>query len=275
MVRHVRDVVAKKQSTKTGRQALSKVEPGIFDDWIRDFDRFASLIMRAERIVASEYDEDDDLWTYKFSPEDSRPLGERFDRLAVLEMALQHYARENPRDLGFADARGPFAKGPDLHVKVKRRWVHAEVEVQAVNYVKHGHHADPNFANVEILIVPEQEIASSLRPRLPKEIITIKREPFVAWFEPRRAERRFDRSPGRRGEILGAAYADLSHRIENAAGQTVTCAPCAIRLTFRVEEHEPGFRDPDDRVDLRCPRCKTVLANVKALDATLVRTEPS
>lgn len=239
----------------------------MFDDWIRQTDRSLSLIMRASAV---KYDEDEGLYELTLEP---RRIGDRFDQLAIFEMALQHYVRENPRDLGFTGARGPFAQGPDLHVKVKRRWVHAEVEVHAANYVKHGHPADPNFARVEILIVPEQRIAPSLRARLPNAIVAIKREPFVAWFESRQSERRFDRTPKRRAEAQLAAYADLANRLENASIAVATCQPCGIRATFRVEEQQPGFRDPDDRVELRCPACKSLIGTVKALDATLVKRQ--
>lgn len=262
------------RTTKSKRERVQHQTPGPYDDWIRQTDRFASIIMAIDRIGRAGIDEDDDEYdTYKFHG-DPRSVEQRFDELGVFEMALQHYVMENPGDLGFEGARGPFPTGPDLHIQIEGRWAKAEVEVDAANYIKHGHHKDPKFTAVRFLIVPDQKIAPTLRLRLPKNIVFIKREPFVKWYAPRRHERRFDRSPNLREQILGAAYADLHHRMENSYVSTLTCEPCGIRAIYRVEEHEPGFRDPTDREDLQCPKCKAVLANVKAVGATFVRAEP-
>ena len=71
----------------------------------------------------------------------------------VIEDIIQKYLKENYEMYGFTEISGPFKRGPDFKGKIKNRNVRIEVENTIDDYFKHGHHKDPRFDDVSILIV--------------------------------------------------------------------------------------------------------------------------
>lgn len=251
---------------------------GVFDDWIVAAERLHSVVQRSDRIVFPAPRPDDASNDYgdnveadlSFRPRP--PISEEFDNLTILEIYLVQYVIEHHESLGFRDVRGPFRRGPDVHLKRASRWIHAEVETRHQNYIKHGHDRAPAFSNVELLIVPEQTIAADIRDRLPKTIIHIARDRFVPWCEDRvRRLGAYDRAPVARSRLHSIIFGALGERIANTEVHELSCKACQITITFRVESAEPGFREPADRVDLVCPSCGALLLRARGVDSQRVR----
>jgi hypothetical protein len=120
------------------------------------------------------------LWT-KRKP-DGLEVREADDK--VEERWVQKYVEEEYRQLGFSKVDGPRRSGPDFRVSKKRRWGWAEVETCWQNYRKHSHHLNPEFNEVEYLILLSSETPPADKlPGLPPQIIHIDRGHFLAWFK--------------------------------------------------------------------------------------------
>jgi hypothetical protein len=109
---------------------------------------------------------------------------------AIEEKYAQEYVVEEYERLGFTKVRGPFPKGPDFQIMMKRRWVWAEVETRWQNYKNHGHHKQKTFNDVVYLILlspeePRWEKRKEMERMgtLPPQIIHIDRSHFLDWFK--------------------------------------------------------------------------------------------
>ena len=108
----------------------------------------------------------------------------------IEEKFAQQYVEEEYQRLGFTKVKGPFTKGSDFRVMMKRRWAWAEVETRWENYKKHGHHLYPSFSDVEYLILlsPDEPRCEERKElgrtgTLPLQIIHIDRSHFLDWFK--------------------------------------------------------------------------------------------
>jgi hypothetical protein len=119
------------------------------------------------------------------------PSGAEWNSVEKIEEKFaQQYVEEEYRRLGFTKVTGPFSKGPDFQVMMKRRWLWAEVETRWQNYKNHGHHLQKSFSNVVYLILlspeePRWEKRKELERmgHLPPQIIHIDRSHFLDWFK--------------------------------------------------------------------------------------------
>lgn len=121
-----------------------------------------------------------------FRSKDGPTPAERAETDSVLEYWVQQYVRHNYQHIGFERIEGPFDVGPDFRAVPKggNAPVAVEVEVRCENYIKHGHHQQPRFADVAILIVLEQQKPpAKLHKLLPKQIIHIDKSHFTPWYE--------------------------------------------------------------------------------------------
>lgn len=85
----------------------------------------------------------------------------------------------NFRYLGFDGCEGPFESGPDFRLHKTGRWRAAEVETVATNYLKHKHHLDVRWRDVEHLIVLEDNLRSG-SPQVP-DVMVVDRAHFTSW----------------------------------------------------------------------------------------------
>jgi hypothetical protein len=103
----------------------------------------------------------------------------------VYEVWAQHYVLHKHNKLGITDITGPFGKGPDFHGVYKGKRVQIEVERTPEQYLAHGHHKDPAFRKVSVLIV----LVGCVSPArdggfLPKTILHIDCKDFARWALP-------------------------------------------------------------------------------------------
>jgi len=79
--------------------------------------------------------------------------------------------------------RGPHDTGPDLTGYRKSQYVHVEVEVHWKHWFEHNHHKQPDFEDVDLLIVlnPSRKRCKR-RNLLPPEIRNIDTEHFKSWI---------------------------------------------------------------------------------------------
>ena len=111
-------------------------------------------------------------------------LAARLENEEFEEKWAQQYLKENYAKFGFEKIEGPFSKGPDFRVMVKRRWHWAEVEVRWQNYLKHKHHLSRDFENVEFLILLSSVLPTGAqRDSLPRQVRHIDHTHFAPWFE--------------------------------------------------------------------------------------------
>jgi predicted transcriptional regulator len=118
----------------------------------------------------------------------------------VSEHDIQRYIEENFGRLGFEEIDGPFVRGPDFRGKVEGRDTAVEVEKECRNYLEHGHHLDPQYQPVDILVVLDPAIPrGAMRALLPPKIVAIDRDDFEEWLlEKQEAERRREETLRRR-----------------------------------------------------------------------------
>lgn len=102
------------------------------------------------------------------------------------EIILQDYLKKEYKQYGFTDIEGPFNKGPDFKVILggKCKWL--EVETDADNYKKHGHHLSRNFDKVELLFyLYDYKDDSKSQYILPQAHIKTDIIHFKEWFYKR------------------------------------------------------------------------------------------
>ncbi len=117
----------------------------------------------------------------------TQPSGyERAEKGDIREYWAQEYVKDNYKGLGFSQIEGPFETGPDFKGIYKGQRVVVEVERTCESFVEHGHHEDPRFRDVNVLIVlSPSEPSEDINSKLPKTIIRIDIDDFVEWWHPR------------------------------------------------------------------------------------------
>jgi len=111
---------------------------------------------------------------------------ERAKKGDIREYWIQGYVKDNFKKLGFSQIKGPFNKGPDFNGVYQGKGVIIEVERTCQSFIEHGHHKDPRFKDVDILIIlSPTELPEDLKRLLPKTIVTIDIDDFVEYWHPR------------------------------------------------------------------------------------------
>jgi predicted transcriptional regulator len=166
----------------------------------------------------------------------------------VSEYDIQNYLEENFLKLGLQQIEGPFTKGPDFHGRIDGRDTLVEVEKDCRNYLEHGHHTDPAYQPVDVLVVLDPAIPrGGLRSLLPSRILTIDRNDFEEWLlereeaEKKREEALRKRFDGmeiqivRGGEVFFSS--DLNSPTRDSEGdQEVSCSNLATYFSLVANE---------------------------------------
>ena len=123
-----------------------------------------------------------DSWDQR-SPPKSKDAAQRAQSSDICEHWIQMYVKENHKKLGFSHLEGPFESGPDFRGVYRNRNAVVEVERNCQSFIQHGHHLNPAFSEVNILVVlTPSNPPSEMKEKLPKNIIYIDIPDFVEWF---------------------------------------------------------------------------------------------
>jgi hypothetical protein len=208
-----------------------------------------------------------------------QPVGSAAEHLSadkLQEHWAQRYVKEEFKRLGFSKVDGPFNRGPDYRVTQKRRWAFAEVETRWKNYLRHGHHVNPAFDEVEYLILLSAETPDPKERRvLPPQIIHIDREHFLAWFEVASVpEAKGNRDTIRIALVAGAMQQHWTTICSDADRGMATCPDCDSCAYFGAGmfgEATPFFQELAARFIVAHALTDTVEADLTKIKPALLR----